>query len=125
MASDDADHSAHALQPDGLALHWARWYQSEWDASPAAYVEAGVVAWGRSRRLLRADDTRLGMRAYLGVQHSDPARWGLRGEPRAVFFLSVLIGAQTLFLRTFPTASDALLALRVTHAHLAARFPPV
>lgn len=104
----------------GLTLRWAPAYQPAWDAMPAAYVEAGVVAWERTRRLARADDARLGMKAYLGVRHSDPTRWGLPGEPQAVFFLSVLLGKTTLLLRTYPTIPAALETLRATHARLAA-----
>jgi hypothetical protein len=111
-------------QASGLTLRWSPIYQSAWDATPQAYVEAGVVAWERTRRLLRADDARLGMKAYLGVRHSDPSRWGLPGEPRAVFFLSVLLGATTVFLRTYPTIPAALSALRETHAQLATSLLP-
>jgi hypothetical protein len=113
----DNDASAHA----GLTLRWASWYQPQWDTTPDAYVDAGVVAPERSRRLLRADDARLGLKAYLGVRHSDPARWGLPGDPRADFFLSALLGKRTLFLRTYPTVADALADLAATHAWLAAR----
>lgn len=103
-----------------LCLRWSPIYLSAWDDTPDAYVAAGVVAWERTRRLLRADDARLGMKAYIGIRHSDPTRWGLAGEPRAVFFLSVLLGKRTLYLRTYPTMSEALTQLRVTHAELAA-----
>lgn len=120
-----ADETPHAeAQATGLTLRWSPIYQPAWDAAPEAYVEAGVVAWERTRRLLRADDTRLGLKAYLGVRHSDPARWGLPGEPSAVFFLSILLGKTTLFLRTYPTVSAALATLRATHAQLAASIPP-
>jgi hypothetical protein len=111
-------------QASGLTLRWSPIYQSAWDATPQAYVEAGAVGWERTRRLLRADDTRLGMKAYIGVRHSDPSRWGLPGEPHAVFFLSVLLGARTLFLRTYPTVPAALATLRATHAQLAASILP-
>ncbi len=108
-------------QAAGLTLRWSPIYQPAWDATPDAYVAAGVVAWERTRRLLRADDTRIGMKAYIGVRHSDPARWGLTGEPHAVFFLSVLLGKTTIFLHTCPTIPAALAELRRTHAHLAER----
>ncbi len=123
MARDDD--ALVQTPPGGPTLNWARWYQPEWDEAPAAYVDAGVVGWGRSRRLLRADDLRLRLRAYLGVQHSDPSQWGLPGEPRAVFFLSVRLGGRTLYLRTYPTVPAALEALRETHAQLAARIQPI
>ena len=101
-----------------LTLRWSRVYHPEWDETPEAYVASGVVAWARSRRLLRADDARLGLKAYLGVQHSDPTRWGLPGEPRATFFLSVLLGRRTLFLRTYPTVAASLAALYEIHGRL-------
>ena len=112
MAADDAP---------GLVLRWSPHYQPAWDATPDAYVEAGVVAPERTRRLLRADDAALGMKAYVGVRHSNPARYGLPGEPHASFFLSVLLGKRTLFLHTHPTIPAALDELRRTHARLAAR----
>ncbi|HEX2350564.1 MAG TPA: hypothetical protein VHI51_19165 [Ktedonobacterales bacterium] len=103
----------------GLILRWSPSYQPAWDATPDAYVAAGVVAPERTRRLLRADDARLEMKAYIGVRHSDPSRYGLPGEPRASFFLSVLLGKRTLFLHTHPTILAALDELRHTHAALA------
>lgn len=113
MASD-------ADAADGLTLRWSPHYQPAWDATPDAYVEAGVVAPERTRRLLRADDPQLGMKAYIGVRHSDPSRYGLPGEPHASFFLSVLLGGRTLFLRTYATAPAALVELRRTHERLRA-----
>ncbi len=101
-----------------LTMRWSPVYQPAWDDTPDAYVTAGIVAWERTRRLLRADDTDLGMKAYIGVRHSDPTRWGLPGEPRAVFFLSVLLGRRTLFLRTYPTMSETLTQLRAAHTQL-------
>lgn len=100
------------------SVRWSAHYEPRWDATPDAYAEAGIVPWGRSRRLMRADDTRLGMKAYLGVQHSDPSRWGLPGDARTRFFLSVLLGKRTLFLRTFDTASEAFAVLHETHDRL-------
>lgn len=109
MASGDAP---------GLTMRWSPHYQPAWDVAPDAYVEAGVVAPERTRRLLRADDPSLGMRAYIGVRHSDPTRYGLPGEPRASFFLSVLLGKRTLFLRMHSTIPAALDELRHTHEQL-------
>ncbi|HEX8981161.1 MAG TPA: hypothetical protein VF792_00190 [Ktedonobacterales bacterium] len=100
------------------SVRWSAHYEPRWDATPDAYAEAGIVPWGRSRRLMRADDTRLGMKAYLGVQHSDPSRWGLPGDARTRFFLSVLLGKRTLFLRTFDTASEAFAVLHEIHDRL-------
>lgn len=39
-------------------------------------------------------------------------------EPRTVFFLSVLVGRKTLFLRTYPTIAAALGMLRETHLRI-------
>ena len=97
--------------PDGLTLRWSPVYQPQWDETPQAYVDAGVVGAGRSRRLARAEDRQRGFKAYLGVQHWDPSRWNLPGEERAVFFLSLFHGNRTLALRTYPTIPDALAAL--------------
>jgi hypothetical protein len=97
--------------PDGLEMHWSRFYQPQWDDEPEAYVDAGIVGSGRSRRLAKALDTRRAFKAYLGVQHWDPSRWNLPGEARAVFFLSLFQHNRTLALRTYPTLADALTAL--------------
>ncbi|HEY8326808.1 MAG: hypothetical protein ACHQ1E_04510 [Ktedonobacterales bacterium] len=109
---------------DSLILRWSPHYRPAWDATPDAYVEAGLVAPERTRRLLRADDPRLGMKAYLGVRHSDPSRYGLPGEPHASFFLSVLLGKRTLFLRSYDTMPAALAELRCTHDQLASNLAP-
>jgi hypothetical protein len=81
-------------------------------------VEQGVVAWGRSRRLARAADARVAFKAYLGVQHDDPARWGRDGEARAVFFLSLFVAGRTVALHTYPTLPAARAALAAFHARL-------
>ena len=96
---------------ESLAIHWSPVYQPQWDEAPQAYVDAGVVGVGRSRRLAKAEDASRGFTAYLGVQHWDPARWNLPGEARAVFFVSTLRNHRTLALRTFPTLPAALTAL--------------
>jgi hypothetical protein len=97
--------------PDGLTIHWSSVYQPQWDDMPQAYVDAGIVGAGRSRRLARASDTRHAFKAYLGVQHWDPSRWNLPGEERAVFFLSLFRDNRTLALRTYSTLTEALAAL--------------
>ena len=97
--------------PDGLTFRWSPAYQTEWDETPRAYVDAGVVGIGRSRRLAKAEDRQRAFKAYLGVQHWDPSRWNLPGEERAVFFLSLFRDNRTLALRTYPTIPAALAAL--------------
>lgn len=97
--------------PDGLEVRWSPIYQPQWDDEPQAYVNAGVVAAGRSRRLAKALDRCSAFKAYLGVQHWDPARWNLPGEARAVFFLSLFQHNRTLALRTYPSLVVALTAL--------------
>jgi len=97
--------------PDGLTIRWSPAYQPQWDETPQAYVDAGIVGVGRSRRLARVEDTQRAFKAYLGVQHWDPARWNLPGEERAVFFLSLFRNNRTLSLRTYPTIPAALAAL--------------
>ena len=101
-----------------LAIVWSAIYRAEWDSTPEAYVENGVVRWGRSRRLGRAEDAARRFKAYLGVQHDDPARWRLAGEPRARFFVSLFVGQRTVALRTYPTMGEALAMLERFHAAL-------
>jgi hypothetical protein len=96
---------------EGMRLKWSPVWRAEWANSPDEYVTSGAVQWERTRRLLRGDDERLGLRMYLGVRHSDPTRWGVVGEPRALFFASVLRHGRTLLLHTYPTAAEALAAL--------------
>lgn len=103
-----------------LTVLWSAAYRPAWDATPEAYVESGDVGWSRSRRLARAEDASAGFKAYVGVQHDDPSRWHVAGEPRTVFFVSFFQGGRTLALRTFPTMDDALAELRRVHAGLVA-----
>lgn len=95
----------------GLVITWSPAYHPAWDDVPQAYVDAEVVAPGRSRRLAKAVDARRDFKAYLGVQHFDPARWNLPGEPTAKFFASFFISGRTIALRTYPTMADALAAV--------------
>ncbi len=106
--------------PEDLPLRWAAWHHPEWDATPGAYVAADLTGWGRSRRLARGDDPARGIRVYAGVQHVDPAHWGREGMPHAVFFGSVLLGARTLWLHTYPDIPATLAALRQEYETLAA-----
>jgi hypothetical protein len=97
--------------PEGLSLRWSPIYQPQWDDAPQAYVDAGHVGSGRSRRLARVEDASRAFKAYLGVQHWDPSRWNLPGDARAIFFLSLFHHNHTLALHTYPTLSAALAAL--------------
>jgi hypothetical protein len=106
---------------EGMRLRWSPIWRAEWAATPDAYVAAGLVAWEKSRRLLRGDDTSTGLRVYLGVRHTDPARWDGAGEPHTSFFASALLGGRTLFLHTYPTADAALAALSGARQRLAGR----
>jgi len=103
---------------DELTFAWSPVYRPEWDDAPNRYVECDVVSWGRSRRLARIEDPSLRLKAYLGVQHFDPAHWNLPGEARAVFFLSLFMNGRTVTLRTFPTAAAALAALHAFHVEV-------
>jgi hypothetical protein len=94
-----------------MEIEWASWRRPEWDEQPERYSEAGVVRRGYSRRLAKARDHRLGLKAYIGVQHYDPSRWNLPGLPSARFFLSLFIAGRTVSLRTYPTVEAALTAL--------------
>lgn len=98
---------------------WSPIYHPAWDATPHEYVEAGLVGWSRSRRLARVADPAVAFKAYLGVQHFDPARWMLPGEPTAKYFLSLFVAGRTIAMRTFPTLREALAALDTFYAALA------
>lgn len=90
---------------------WSRDYHREWDDQPDGYVAAGVVQWGRSRRLGLAV---LGpCKGYVGVQHVDPRRpgWNIVDRPQARFFVSLFAGGTCVSLRTYPSMSEALVAL--------------
>jgi hypothetical protein len=104
-----------------MEIEWAKWYRSEWDEQPERYLDEGIVGWGYSRRLAKARDDCLGLKAYLGVQHHDPGRWSLAGEPVARFFLSLFLHGQISSLRVYPTMSDALAALVAFQAGLRAK----
>ena len=104
-----------------MEIAWAPWYQPDWDEQPERYVEEGIVSWGRSRRLAKARADRLGLKAYIGVQHYDPSRWNLPGEPSARYFLSLFVHGQTISLRTYPTIQAALAALAAFQDMLRAR----
>jgi hypothetical protein len=101
-----------------MEIEWAHWYCPEWSERPERYVDAGVLGWGRSRRLAKVHDEGLGMKAYIGVQHYDPGRWNLSGEPSARFFLSLFLHSRTVSLRTYPTIEAALSALATFHSAL-------
>ncbi|MGH2487442.1 MAG: hypothetical protein ACRDHE_15665 [Ktedonobacterales bacterium] len=102
-----------------LSINWSSIYKSAWDETPHEYVEAGLVGWGRSRRLARVSDPSVAFTAYLGVQHFDPARWLLPGDPTAKYFLSLFVAGRTVAMRTFPTLAEALAALDAFYAALA------
>jgi hypothetical protein len=106
---------------DVAALHaaftWAPHYQPAWDADPDAYVEAGTVGWGKTRRLGKWEDPVTGFKAYIGVQHVDPrhAGWGL-DTPEARFFVSWFRGGRCLGLRVAPTMPATLAILSAAYA---------
>jgi hypothetical protein len=102
-----------------MEIEWATWRHPEWDGRPERYIEEGVVKWGYSRRLAKAREDRLGLKAYIGVQHDVPSRWNLPGEPSARFFLSLFIHGRTVSLRMYPTIEARLSALASFHKALA------
>ncbi len=102
------------------AIEWAAIYQPAWADQPDAYVTAGLVAWGRSRRLGRVVDPTCRFKAYIGVQHFDPGQWGVVGTARAKFFLSLFVGGRTVALHTHFTMAAVLTEVTAFHAHLAA-----
>jgi len=104
-----------------MEIKWAAWYHPDWDEQPERYVEEGIVSWGHSRRLAKAQADRLGLKAYIGIQHYDPGRWNRSGEPSTRFFLSLFVQGQTVSLRTYPTIQAALAALAAFQDMLRAR----
>jgi hypothetical protein len=120
MPSEPGGADPHA-DPSGLAITWSPAHQPAWDDDPGQYFEHNIVAWGRSRRLARAADPARAFKAYAGVQHYDPGRWHVPGPARSVYFLSLFVAGRTITLRTFPTLSAALTALRDFHARLPTR----
>jgi hypothetical protein len=92
-------------------ITWGEAYRPKWDDSPQRYRDAGLVPWGKSRRL---GALRLGsLKGYVGVQHIDPTLpdWGFVEEPQSRFFVSMFQQGQSVGLRTFPTVNLALQAL--------------
>ena len=99
-------------------IRWHHLYRQEWDSAPETYVDEGIVAWGKSRRLglLMAGP----VKAYLGVQHVDPTRagWDVVGQLGARFFASLFVGGKVVTLRTFDTLAGALEWLRASVGNL-------
>jgi hypothetical protein len=91
------------------AINWNSWYEPAWDSQPVSYLDAGILRWGRTRRLGRHQPGR-GLVAYVGVQHVDPVRWGSEVDPACRFFASCR-NRQTSWLRTAPTMPEALTVL--------------
>lgn len=104
----------------GLQTHWSLVYQPDWDKTPHEYVTRGLLGWNRSRRLARFDDAALGFKAYVGVQHYDPAQWNAPGEACTKFFLSLFLHNRTVTLRTYSTLPAALAELESFHSRLGA-----
>ncbi len=101
-----------------LTISWSAWYRPDWDDTPARYLDHEVLAWGRSRRLGKAEDANRAFKAYLGVQHFEPSRWHAAGEARAQYFLSLFLRGRTVMLRSYPTMRAALEELCAFHAQL-------
>ena len=89
-------------------IKWHREYRPEWDDAPGEYERAGVVGWGRTKRLGAYKAGRV--KAYLGVQHvdTDKAAWAMAGAPHARFFVSLFRDDLPVALRTFPTIDACL-----------------
>ncbi len=117
--TNDSQRRVSVGDESSLLIVWSPIYRSEWDDTPEAYLAHGVVRWGRSRRLAKAEDARRAFKGYLGVQHYDPRRWHGAGEPRATFFLSLFIANRTLALHTYATLAEARAELGRFHARVA------
>ena len=89
------------------AMAWSPVYDPAWDAAPEEYLRRGIVGFGRSRRLGRLRLAGRGIVAYAGVQHVDPARWGMGGAPASRFFVSCRAPGQ-VWLRTSGSMDGAL-----------------
>jgi hypothetical protein len=113
------------VQDPILQAHWSTIYRPEWDADPEQYLLCGLLKRGHSRRLARFDDRLHEFKAYIGIHHSDPSRWGATGPARSRYFLSLFVSGQTVVLRTYDTLADARTALCAFHKQLvdAARSP--
>ncbi len=89
-------------------IDWHREYRPEWDGSPDQYEQAGIVGWGKSRRLgtYRSDQ----IKAHIGVQHVDTNMrgWNIAEEPYTRFFISLFENNRVVTLRTFPTIEATL-----------------
>jgi hypothetical protein len=101
-----------------LIFSWSAVYRPAWDATPAAYVEHGIVGWGRSRRLVKIEDPACTFTSFVGIQHFDPSRWHLDGAPVAKVFASFFVGGRTVGLHTYATMDEALAAVREFHSRL-------
>jgi hypothetical protein len=110
------------VDPQSLraSTRWHHLYCPDWDDAPEQYVASGVVAWGRSKRLGFFQDGPV--KAYIGVQHVDPARggWNVFDNPTARFFASLFVGGRVITLRTFATLGESLLWLAANAGPLVA-----
>jgi hypothetical protein len=89
-------------------VRWAPQYRPGWDQTPERYLEAGLIKWGKGRRLGLAEDPARGFKAYFGVQHYDPSMWGVPGAPRCQYFVSLWSDGVCRTMRSFPTMSQAI-----------------
>ncbi len=96
-----------------LPITWSVCYHPEWDATPEAYLQAQIVAPGRSRRLGRYSDPLRGRKGYIGVYHQGGRE---ETEGRTRFFLSLFVQGRTLGLRSYATIEDVLAVLEAFHA---------
>ena len=100
-----------------LPITWAAWHRAEWDATPEAYLRAGIVKPNRSRRLGRYSDPQRDCKGYIGVYHMGDSQ-GTEGKTR--FFLSLFARGRTLGLKSFDTIPDLLAALEAFHRRVEA-----
>ncbi len=94
----------------GLVV-WHSRYERSYDEDPWASQRTGLLPAGRSRRLGVLVERRTGIRAYLGVQHFDPALWGRGGQAYCKFFLSLRAPGRGVSLRTYGAMNEALSVL--------------
>ena len=96
-----------AQTPDELfaQIRWGAAYRPVWDREPEAYLNGGLVAPGKSRRLGKLTEPGRAFTAYLGVQDW-PGQDGDVAYTR--FFASLWRGRRVLLLQTHPTLHGAL-----------------
>lgn len=105
------------------AVRWNPMYRPEWNETPWAYVEAGLVKPNKARRLGKLHDSGRSFQAYLGVQHAEPSGAWRPDAPYCRFFVSLWHRGRVVVLQTHPTLEAAFDQLWAFYQRLPARAP--